>query len=256
MINTILSKVVPDAGILAAQAQDTPEALAAHVELERERLRDEHKERDAAQAEVTEREAVIERIEALIAQADIAESELKDAEDASAAFTKAWAQAGADPTKPRTDPALIEKAHAAHKAAISARIASDGAEAGLPAARQNLHAAQNRLDTANDSIRQAVSSVLIAEAEPDFVAIAQYMEACKPHANNLMALVKALAGSWHAHSNDAAAAEVLNRLVGVMPAPVSQDRKALIHKAPPEITEAAAMIGERAKKLMEDSDAK
>ncbi len=255
MISEILEKVVPPAGILAAQAQATTESFAAHVEMERQNLRDAFRKRDVAQVEVAECTATIERIEDLITQADMADAALRTAEKSSADFTRAWAEAGAVPGKPRVNPALAERAHVAHRAAIDAAVAGDGAKAGLPAAKSSLYEAQNRLEAANDSIRQLVGRVLRAKLAPAFEMARQAAATFTEAADEIQACARALAGNWHPYSANAIAFELLSELRASMPPAPPSDTSGLIHKSSPELMEHSKKYASLAGRLLSNADA-
>lgn len=253
----LLSKTVPPRGFLPAMQPEnfSDEAFQARTEAAREALRQAFLERDAAAAEVAEAEATIERIEGLIAEVDTAQQVLKEAEEASATFTKKWAEAGARPDKPRTDAGLVAKAAQAAREAEAARIAADGAQAGLSAAHGRLWDSQNRHDAAQSKVKEAVAAVLVAMLEPQFITVQQAAATLEEASAEIQSCARALSGGWYEFSSNSAASGLLNRLRAAMPAAPAADTSALIHQRSQELAARSAEFVRLATKLLTDADA-
>jgi len=214
-IETVLSKVVPERGFVM---QATPESFRAQVTAARDHLKACMQTRDAAAAVVTEASGSLERVRSLISAADDAQQKLKDAEQASADFTKAWAENGAPADSPSTDPKLKSRADAAARAAVNARIAADGAEDGLTVANATLWSSKNALSTAEQNVGHAVAELMASMVESQFEIAQQAAATLDEASHEIQSCCRALGGNWHKFSSDSLAAQLLSRLQATMPA--------------------------------------
>jgi len=249
-IHTVLAAVVPPTGFTADAV--SPREL---VESARDNLKASMQSRDAAAAVVSEAEAALERVQQLITAADDADAELKAAEDNSATFTQHWAESGARRDSPQTDPKLKAKADAASRKSISARIAADGAAAGLPAAEIALHDARNALHSADETISTAVTALLVAMIENQFNIAAKAAADFDDASHEIQACAKSLAGRFRPFSSDSAAAQILNRLQVLAPRQPRQDTKQLILRGD-DLLDRSREFVELGTRLLKDADAK
>lgn len=253
MIDTLkglLDRTVSPQGFIPVMQEQHSELVTAA----RDRLKAAMKACDAAAAALAESESALERVQQLIAAADDADAVLQTAEANSAAFTQAWAESGARRDRPQTDTKLKAKADTASRKSIAARIAADGAKAGLPVAETALRDAQNALHSADETIRGAVTALLVAMIENRFNLAAKAAADFDDAAHEIQACAKSLAGRFRPFSSDSTAAGLLNRLQILAPQTPRQDTRQLIQRGD-DLLERSREFVDLGTRLLTDADA-
>ena len=247
-IRTVLAAVVPPTGFTADAV--SPREL---VESARDNLKACMRNRDDVAHTLAEAQGAVERVQQIIRAADDASLDLQAAETASAAFTQSWAEAGAPPELPSTNVKLRAAADTASRKSISARIAADGAKAGLPAAEIALHDARNALHSCDETINTAVTALLVAMIENQFHAAAKAAADFDDASHDIQACAKALAGRFRPFSSDSTAAGLLNRLQVLAPQQPRQDTRQLIQRGD-DLLERSREFVELGTRLLKDGD--
>ncbi|MHB8423932.1 MAG: hypothetical protein ACYDB9_02080 [Gammaproteobacteria bacterium] len=254
-IKSVLSRTVSSQGFIPTmQAGANPESFQAQIEAARDRLRAAMMARDAAANTLAEAQAAVERVHDLISAADDAQQKLKDAEQASADFTKAWAESGAPVNFPSVDPKLAAQADAASRKAIAARIAAAGAEAGLQTANGALWEAKNALESAQEKVGYAVAKLLAALVEEHFARVQQAAAAIDATSHEIQSCCRAIAGHFYKFSADSLAAQLLSRLQAAMPAAPHPDISHLRNRGD-ELAERSGEFIKLGNRLLDDADA-
>lgn len=229
LLSNVLRHAVqaPDAGAFAPSApEDSAARCQALLDAARERLRSAHAKRDAAARDLRAAEERLRRALEVIEESSSADQASDEAERAARAASQAWAARGC-PDCEEPDGALLDAAARAHNAAVDARLRADGAREAIPGLEGALDSARSALASAESGVRDAVRALLVARAEPQFVAMERAALEFDGARREVEGLAKMLAGRRNEFAGGAAA--LLERLARSMPEPPRRESTELIY---------------------------